>query len=54
LTSSPSLRTDVENAGGEWVDEEVVTDGPLTTSRTPDDPEASCETLPEEFAAAGS
>jgi protease I len=37
LTSFPSLQTDVRNAGGEWVDEEVVTDGGLVTSRKPDD-----------------
>jgi len=37
LTSWPSLQTDVLNAGGEWVDEEVVVDGNLVTSRKPDD-----------------
>lgn len=37
LTSWPSLRTDVRNAGGDWVDEEVVTDGNLITSRNPGD-----------------
>ena len=37
LTSWPSLRTDITNAGGEWVDEQVVTDGNLITSRNPDD-----------------
>jgi protease I len=37
LTSWPSVRTDVRNAGGEWVDEEVVVDGNLITSRKPDD-----------------
>jgi protease I len=37
LTSWPSLQTDIRNAGGEWVDEEVVVDGNLTTSRRPDD-----------------
>jgi protease I len=37
VTSWPSVRTDVRNAGGEWVDEEVVTDGNLITSRKPDD-----------------
>ena len=37
LTSWPSLRTDIENAGGSWKDEEVVLDGGLVTSRNPDD-----------------
>jgi protease I len=37
LTSWPSLQTDVRNAGGAWVDEEVVVDGNLVTSRKPDD-----------------
>jgi protease I len=37
LTSWPSLRTDIRNAGGEWVDEEVVKDDNLITSRNPDD-----------------
>ena len=37
LTSWPSLRTDILNAGGNWVDEEVVVDGSLVTSRKPDD-----------------
>ena len=37
LTSWPSLRTDIRNAGGTWVDEEVVVDGNLVTSRNPDD-----------------
>lgn len=37
LTSWPSLRRDLENAGAEWVDEEVVADGQLITSRKPDD-----------------
>ncbi|NUR09939.1 MAG: type 1 glutamine amidotransferase [Nocardioidaceae bacterium] len=37
LTSWPSLQTDIRNAGGEWVDEEVVVDGNLVTSRKPDD-----------------
>jgi protease I len=37
LTSWPSLRTDIRNAGGEWVDEPVVVDGNLITSRKPDD-----------------
>ncbi|GAB3545931.1 type 1 glutamine amidotransferase domain-containing protein [Spirosoma fluminis] len=37
LTSYPSLQTDLRNAGADWVDEEVVVDGNLVTSRTPDD-----------------
>jgi protease I len=37
LTSWPSLRTDIKNAGGNWVDKTVVTDGLLVTSRKPDD-----------------
>jgi protease I len=37
LTSWPSLQTDVRNAGGEWVDQPVVVDGNLITSRKPDD-----------------
>lgn len=37
LTSWPSLRTDIQNAGGKWVDREVVRDGELVTSRKPDD-----------------
>ena len=37
LTSWPTLETDIRNAGGEWVDAEVVVDGNLVTSRKPDD-----------------
>jgi protease I len=37
LTSWPSLKTDLKNAGADWVDEEVVVDGKLVTSRKPDD-----------------
>jgi protease I len=50
LTSYPSLRTDVENAGGTWVDEEVVVDGNLVTSRKPDDLPAFIEALEAQFA----
>jgi protease I len=50
LTSFPSLQTDIRNAGGEWVDREVVTDGNLVTSRTPDDLDAFRETIVEAFA----
>jgi protease I len=45
LTSWPSLQTDLRNAGAEWVDEEVVTDGNLITSRKPDDLAAFNKTL---------
>jgi protease I len=37
LTSWPAIKTDVRNAGGRWVDEEVVIDNGLVTSRKPDD-----------------
>jgi protease I len=37
LTSWPSLKTDINNAGGTWVDREVVVDGNIVTSRKPDD-----------------
>jgi protease I len=37
LTSWPSLKTDIRNAGGEWVDQPVVVDVGLVTSRKPDD-----------------
>jgi protease I len=50
LTSFPSLKTDVRNAGGEWVDEEVVTDGGLVTSRKPDDLPAFISKTIEEIA----
>jgi protease I len=50
LTSWPSVRTDLRNAGAEVVDEEVVTDGNLTTSRSPDDLPAFCKRIVSEFA----
>ena len=49
LTSWPSLQTDIRNAGGEWVDEQVVVDQGLVTSRNPDDLPAFCEKLVEEM-----
>ena len=49
ITSYPSLKTDVENAGGTWVDEEVHVDGGLTTSRKPDDLPAFNAKMIEEF-----
>ena len=49
VTSWPSLKTDIENAGGTWVDEEVVTDNGLVTSRKPDDLPAFCKKMIEEI-----
>ncbi|WP_395571299.1 type 1 glutamine amidotransferase domain-containing protein [Streptomyces sp. BK79] len=57
LTSWPSLRTDLRNAGATWVDEQVKVcdhgDNVLITSRKPDDLEAFCATFLKEFAKAG-
>jgi protease I len=50
VTSWPSLQTDIRNAGGSWVDQEVVTHGGLTTSRKPDDIPAFNKKMVEEFA----
>lgn len=50
LTSWPSLKTDLRNAGGQWVDREVVTDRGLITSRKPDDLPAFNRKMIEEFA----
>ena len=50
VTSWPSLQTDIRNAGGNWVDEEVVVDSGLVTSRKPDDLPAFNKKIIEEFA----
>ena len=49
VTSYKSLKTDLQNAGALWVDEEVVTDQGLVTSRTPKDLPAFCKKMIEEF-----
>jgi protease I len=49
MTSWPSLKTDLRNAGANWVDEEVVVDHGLVTSRKPDDLPAFCTKMLEEF-----
>lgn len=49
VTSFNSIKTDLKNAGAEWVDEEVVTDSGLVTSRNPDDIPAFCKKMIEEF-----
>jgi protease I len=50
LTSWPSLKTDIRNAGGQWTDEEVITDQGLVTSRKPADIPAFNRKIIEEFA----
>jgi protease I len=50
VTSYSSIKTDICNAGGNWVDEEVVVDNGLVTSRNPDDLPAFCASMIEEFA----
>ena len=52
VTSWPSLKTDLKNAGADWVDREVVADHGLITSRKPDDLPAFCQKMLEEFAEA--
>jgi protease I len=49
LASSPSLKTDIQNAGGEWVDQPVVVDGDLITSRKPEDIPAFSKRILAEF-----
>jgi protease I len=51
MTSWPSLQTDLRNAGADWKDEELVSDGNLITSRKPDDLPAFCAALVEAVAA---
>ena len=50
VTSWPSLQTDIRNAGGDWVDQQVVVDQGLVTSRKPDDLPAFTSKIVEEFA----
>jgi protease I len=52
MTSWPSLKTDLENAGAHWVDREVVREGKLVTSRKPDDLPVFCREMVELFKAA--
>jgi protease I len=52
LTSFPSVKTDIQNAGGNWVDQEVAVDGNIVSSRKPDDLPAFCEAFLEQLARA--
>lgn len=49
LTSYPAIKTDLHNAGADWVDEEIVVEGNLITSRSPDDIPVFSRTMIEEF-----
>ena len=49
MTSWPSLQTDIRNAGGTWVDQEVVSDSGIITSRKPDDIPAFSKTMIEQL-----
>lgn len=49
MTSYRSLQSDLKNAGAKWVDEEVVVDNGLVTSRNPNDLHAFCKKMVEEF-----
>ena len=53
MTFWPSLQTDLCNAGATWVDETVVRDGRLVTSRNPQDPSAFCKAIVALFAETG-
>jgi protease I len=53
LTSYHTIKTDLQNAGAHWVDEEVVVDGNLVTSRSPKDLPAFCKRMVEQFATVG-